>query len=107
MIFSTMIARWIFIVLVLTAAVQSIYFYPSLPETLASHFNGSGLPNGWLSKPAFFAVYGLVIVSSLVIFMIAPQRSVHRRSMPQKSFAMTDVGKSMLVFGSAHMSTLR
>src|SRR5262245_25906392 len=50
------------------AVFQSIYFYPQFPDTMASHFDGSGQPNGWSTKPFFF---GLNFMLALLMFAIS------------------------------------
>ena len=57
--FSILLALVVFIV------AQCAYFYPQLPETVASHFNASGVPNGWMSKGAFLAIMGFATVLSV------------------------------------------
>jgi uncharacterized membrane protein len=47
----------VFGLLVLAAAIQSWIYYPRLADPVASHFGGRGIPNGWQSKPVFFAFY--------------------------------------------------
>ena len=48
----------------LYAAVHFSYYYPRLPEVIASHFDARGAVNGWESKQAFFG--GLAEVTALV-----------------------------------------
>jgi hypothetical protein len=38
------------------AALQLLYFYPRMPGIVASHFDGSGQPNGVQSRQGFFAL---------------------------------------------------
>ena len=59
--------RLIFVLLVLLAAVYFSYYYPQLPEVVASHFNGQGAANGWQTKPAFFTVLISVSVLAAVV----------------------------------------
>jgi uncharacterized membrane protein len=63
----------VIVVLLALAAVQVAYYYPQLPNTLASHFNGAGTANSWQSKQAFFATYGLVMLLLLAVSTIVPR----------------------------------
>ncbi len=54
--------------LILASMVQILYYYPQLPEVMASHFNYEGTANGWQPKGAFFGIYGCVIVLLVLIF---------------------------------------
>ncbi len=57
----------LFWLLVVSAVLHMIYYYPLLPERVASHFNGSGRPNGWSGKAVFFAIYaGMVILMAVI-----------------------------------------
>ena len=63
----------IIVVLLALAAVQIAYYYPQLPATLASHFNAAGAPNSWQPKQAFFAIYGLVTILLVAVYLIVPR----------------------------------
>jgi uncharacterized membrane protein len=62
------------LVFALLAGGAAIYFssyYAQLPEVMASHFNGRGLPNGWQTKSAFFSVLvGVSVLAAVVGFGI-------------------------------------
>ena len=66
----------VFIALVALAVAQAIFYYPQLPGTMASHFDGAGHPNGWSSKPVF--VGGMFGMMALMADAIEPdmKRSV-------------------------------
>jgi uncharacterized membrane protein len=49
--------KMLFVLLAVFAAICFSYYYPRLPDELASRFNMRGLPNGWQSKPIFFAFF--------------------------------------------------
>ncbi len=51
---------------------QSVYYYPNLPEKMASHFNGVGEADGWMSKSAFFIFEGFLMVLVLSEFTLLP-----------------------------------
>ncbi len=61
---SALVAFSILIALVVLTIAQLIYFYPQLPETVASHFDASGTPNGWMSKTEFIVIMGFVTLIS-------------------------------------------
>jgi uncharacterized membrane protein len=63
------------ILLLLWAAVafQYSHYYPLLPDTMASHFDGAGRPNGWSSKQAFFGLYLLLAALMNFVFFVFPK----------------------------------
>jgi uncharacterized membrane protein len=51
---------------------QAGYYYSALPEKMASHFNGAGEANGWMSKPSFFIFEGFLLLLILAEFTLLP-----------------------------------
>ena len=47
----------VFVFLCITCAIHAIYFYPSLPDQVAHHFDKSGKPDSWGSKREFIIIY--------------------------------------------------
>lgn len=43
----------VFLLLIIAAVGQSVYYYPRLPDKMASHFDFDGRPDGWMNKGAF------------------------------------------------------
>jgi uncharacterized membrane protein len=79
----------IFGAIVLAAVAQCLFSFPHLPERLASHFGASGLPNGWMTKQAFFIVYAVMIgLAALVEFYPGRfiSRSPARINLPNKEY---------------------
>lgn len=63
--------KLLFVLLAVYAAVHFSSYYAQMPDVVASHFNGRGVPNGWQTKSAFFAVFaGVGILSAVVGFGI-------------------------------------
>ena len=54
------------------AAFQCVFFYPRLPDLVASHFNFSGYSDGWSSKNTLFTVYVVTVFILSVIFIAVP-----------------------------------
>ncbi|MDH3714664.1 MAG: DUF1648 domain-containing protein [Gammaproteobacteria bacterium] len=59
--------------------VQAAYYYPQLPDTMASHFDGAGVVNDWSSPVGFFAVVLLVVALNLFVFVALPHLIVAGR----------------------------
>ena len=107
----------IFCALVALAAVQIIYYYPRMPEVVASHFDGLGSANAWSSRNGFFGLY-LAIVSMLVgLFIFLPRWSERRAQfgmkIPNREFWLAPerieqtkrfFRQQMIVMGVVHMS---
>lgn len=55
----------ILIALVVLLVAQFAYYYPQLPETVASHFDINGVPNGWMSKTTFGVVMAFVTILTI------------------------------------------
>jgi uncharacterized membrane protein len=69
---SARLPRNVFFVVVLVALARCSYFYPLLPARMVSHFDLSGLPNGWMTKPLFFELYAVgVAIGVVVVFLPA------------------------------------
>ena len=59
--------KLIFALLVVGAAIYFSSYYAQLPDVVASHFDGRGVPNGWQTKPAFFGLFAAVSVLIAII----------------------------------------
>lgn len=72
----------VMLALVCLSGVQAAYYYPRLPETVASHFGPAGRPDGWMSKGGFCALavavpFGFTILfASVTLVMQAADRKL-------------------------------
>ena len=62
------LSRLALLALTLLALLELAYFYPRLPETVASHFNAAGQADGWSSKDAFVRFNALFIGAFAALF---------------------------------------
>jgi uncharacterized membrane protein len=62
-------SRLALLTLTLLALIELAYFYPQLPDTVASHFNAAGQADGWSSKEAFVRFYALFIGAFAALFV--------------------------------------
>jgi uncharacterized membrane protein len=81
-------------VLLMFAALQTIYYYDKLPDNIASHFVGGGRPDRWTSKPALFFTYWIFLAMVLVISLGVPALVVRlpRRliNLPRKEYWLSE-----------------
>jgi uncharacterized membrane protein len=63
----TSVPRSLFFAILFAAIVQGVYGFPLLPDRVASHFAASGMPNGWMMKSQFFAVYAVTLLPALAV----------------------------------------
>lgn len=52
---------------------QLIFYYPGLPEYVASNFDGSGNPQAWMSKTMFYFVGISVLILPFLVFLFLPK----------------------------------
>lgn len=69
---------------------QLIYYYPQLPERIASHFGVGGEPDGWMSKTAFYSFeIGLLVFVLGLFFCITrflPKMPKELINLPNKDY---------------------
>ena len=68
----------IFFALIALATAQIAYYYPQMPEVVASHFDGLGAANGWSGSNGFFGLYITMLVLLVLVFIYAPRWSEKR-----------------------------
>jgi uncharacterized membrane protein len=106
--------RFVFVLLMFLAALQITYYYPQLPQTVASHFDMAGNANGWSSKETFIGIYTAVIVVMLFAYLVLPPlikyMPVSLISLPKKDYWLAPerregtflfFSEQMLLFGNA------
>jgi uncharacterized membrane protein len=66
------LSRAILAFLVVCFIGQSLYYYPNLPEKMASHFNAFGEPDGWMSKSGFMIFEAVILFLIIAEFTLLP-----------------------------------
>jgi len=59
--------------IVLLAFIISVYFYPQMPEKMATHWNAAGEVDGYMSKSTALLSIPLVLVGIVLLFAIIPK----------------------------------
>jgi uncharacterized membrane protein len=87
---------------------ECAYFSPLLPETVASHFDASGVANGWMKKTTFIAIIGFVTLMAVgstasIAFLLPHMHG--SMNIPNKTywFAPERVNETMALIGSSMM----
>ena len=109
--------RILFYGLVGVAALQSLFYYPQLPDVVASHFDGSGSPDGWSGRTTFIAIYLAIVVLVIAIFDGLPRWSGQsgrlRWNLPHRDYWLAPERRAqtlayfcqqMLIMGCAHLA---
>lgn len=61
-------SKTVLLLLAVVAALLMQHYYPLMPDPMASHFDGSGRPDGYQSREGFFLLSGAMVILVLVIF---------------------------------------
>lgn len=87
-------AQRTFVALIAVMIVQAVYYYSQLPETVASHFDGSGQADGWSSKMAFFLIMLGTVAAMALLFLALPKSfaKIPARyvSLPNRDYWLSD-----------------
>lgn len=59
----------VFLTLCVLCAAHLVWYYPQLPDRVASHFGFSGQPDAWSTKKVFITNYLLVTGFSVLLFL--------------------------------------
>ena len=73
-------SRWFGLVIAVIAIALSVWAYPSLPPTVATHFDLRGTPNGFSSRLLAVAIGPLVILGITLLFNVLPKFDPRREN---------------------------
>jgi uncharacterized membrane protein len=77
------VSRAVLLLFAVLGALQLVHYYPVLPETMASHFDGSGRPNGFQSREGFTAL--AMGILGMIVFLFGGLGWLFR-AIPTESF---------------------
>lgn len=87
-----------FLALSLIALMMPILYYPSLPESVAIHFNAGGEADRWSSKDSFITYQIIILLLMILLFGLMAlfvKRMPHSLiNLPNKSFWLNEVNKN-------------
>jgi len=104
----------VFFTLLLLCIAHAVYYYPLLPDRVASHFGASGRPDAWSSKESFVKIYLIVVAFIAVLFpgigIIVRKIPANLMNLPNKDYWLSPerkqetvavLSRQFLWFGSA------
>jgi uncharacterized membrane protein len=62
------VSRAVLFLLAAAGIAQLVHYYPLLPEGMATHFDGSGRPNGFQSRDGFVALSASMLAMIITVF---------------------------------------
>jgi hypothetical protein len=62
------LSKTVLLLLAVAGVLLLQHYYSLMPDTMASHFDGAGRPNGHQSKDGFFLLSGAMLVLTVVLF---------------------------------------
>jgi uncharacterized membrane protein len=96
-------SRWFGLVVAALAVVVSVLAYPRLPETVATHWNLRGVPDGYSSRFWALAMMPLVMFGMMGVFAVLPKMDPRRDNYAKFLDSYWLIANAILVFmGVAH-----
>ena len=91
-------SRWFGLVIAALAVVVSIWAYPRLPATVATHWDLRGTPDGFSSRGWAVAIGPLVIVAITVLFNVLPKLDPRRENYAKFLSSYWLIANAVIVF---------
>lgn len=100
------LSRIILIFLIAVFVSQCLFYYPNLPDPMASHFNGAGAANDSMSKLNFFLVEAGILLLIVLEFTLLPyligKMPTVLINMPNKDFWFADERRAATIEITKH-----
>ena len=89
--------KWIPLLLVVAAVAVSIFYYPRLPEQMATHWDASGQPNGFSSR--FMGAWLLPLIMAVVWLILRAVPHIDPRGANYEKFSGVYEALVILILG--------
>lgn len=91
-------SRWFGLVIAALAVAVSVWAYPRLPPTVATHWSLRGTPDGFSSRGWAVAIIPLVIVAITVLFNVLPKMDPRRENYAKFLSSYWLIANAVIVF---------
>ncbi len=91
-------SRWFGVVIGVLAAVISVWAYPRLPPTVATHWNLNGTPNGFSSRFVAVSIMPLVILAMTGLFNVLPKLDPRKENYAKFIHVYWLIANAVIVF---------
>src|SRR5436190_21433005 len=91
-------SRWFGLVVAAVAAGMSVWAYPRLPATMATHWGLDGTPNGFSSRLMAVAIVPLLLVFMTVLFNVLPKLDPRRENYAKFIRSYWLIANAVMVF---------
>src|SRR5260370_4606524 len=91
-------SRWFGLVIAALAVAMSVWAYPQLPPTLATHWSLNGTPDGFSSRLWALAIVPIVLVAMTVLFNVLPKVDPRRENYAKFLSSYWLIANAVIVF---------
>jgi len=91
-------SRWFGLVVAALAVAMSVWAYPQLPPTVATHWNLNGTPDGFSSRLWALAIVPIVLIAMTVVFNVLPKVDPRRENYAKFLTAYWLIANAVILF---------
>src|SRR5437899_12263677 len=91
-------SRWFGLVIAALAVAMSVWAYPQLPPTVATHWSLNGAPDGFCSRLWALAIVPLVLVVMTAVFNVLPKVDPRRENYAKFLSSYWLIANAVIVF---------
>lgn len=91
---------YLYVFLLGVALSQAVYYYPVMPDWMASHFAGSGKADNWMAKEFFMTIHAIVMIGMIGIFIVMPwsfeKLRIEKMNLPNRDYWLAPERKDIV-----------